>query len=163
MEKIHRYAAHKISSDLLVLPLILIAFQSGLLDAATAADFKLFASNQTGNVIYLTVGIANAATINMRNTGSSLGAYILSGFVGGRIGLAVGHRHRLWLFVSNVLQTSFLAVAMILLYASVININNEDQQWVILLLFGASAGFQVAVARNVGVKEVPTAMLSSPL
>jgi uncharacterized membrane protein YoaK (UPF0700 family) len=84
-----------------VIPLLITAFQSGLLDATTAADFRMFASNQTGNVMFLTVGIASAAVINMRNIGSSLGSYILASFLGGRIGWALGHRQRFYLVISH--------------------------------------------------------------
>jgi len=163
MGRLFKYVHHQVASDHLVLPLLIIAFQSGLLDATTAADFRTFASNQTGNVIYLTVGIANAAVINMKNTGSSLGSYILSGFIGGKIGWKVGHRLKLWLFMSHLLQTLFLLVVYVLLKSGVIQVNNLDHQWILLILFGSSAGFQVSLARNVGVNEIPTAMLSSPL
>jgi uncharacterized membrane protein YoaK (UPF0700 family) len=163
MERFLRHARQKIPSDQLVIPLLITAFQSGLLDAATAADFRMFASNQTGNVIFLTVGIANAAVINMRNTGSSLGSYLLASFLGGRFGMAVGYRQRLYLFISNVLQTVLLLVALILLYTSAVKVSDTYHQWVFLLLYGSSAGFQVSLARNVGVREIPTAMLSSPL
>jgi hypothetical protein len=52
---------------------------------------------------------------------------------------------------------------LILFYTSTVIVSDTTLQWVYLLLFGATAGFQVALARNVGVREVPTAMLSSPL
>lgn len=61
--------------------------------------------------------------------------------------------------LSHAVQVVILAVGMALFYANVI----VAKSVVLLLLFSAAAGVQVASARQSGVPEVPTAMFSTPL
>jgi uncharacterized membrane protein YoaK (UPF0700 family) len=132
------------------------------LDATTYADFQTFASNQTGNFILLAVGASGSYAVNLRNSGSSLASYLLTGYAAGKAGYHFGHRTRLWLAINNVVQVLMLAAAAGLIYGHVLLIEVKGDQWQVLLLLAASAGPQVANARNVGVGEIPTAMLSTP-
>lgn len=54
-------------------------------------------------------------------------------------------------------------LALIFWYGGVVDYSVPGNQWVYILIMAAAAGGQVAIARNVSVPEVPTAMLSSPL
>lgn len=119
---------------------------------------------ETGNVILLTLGIASSDhRIQLHSTAVSLASYLLTGFAFGQIGQRVGLRKRWWLFTSNVLQTLVLATVCILEGYSRRAFDDPSMQWVFLLLLAASSGPQVAIARNCGNGEVPTAMLSSPM
>jgi uncharacterized membrane protein YoaK (UPF0700 family) len=147
----------------LVFPLVVLTFATGTLDSTTYATFGTFTSNQTGNVVIISVGLADAARVNLRNSGISLASYLVTGFLGGQIGAIVGHRRRWWLLVSSTVQALCLMVLSILVFADIVASDNDSESWVLITLLGATAGFQVAVARNVNVGEMPTAMLSSPM
>jgi len=58
--KLRRYLNDNIGTDLyLELELLLLAFGIGIQDATTFPDYACFASNQTGNTVFLAVGTAN--------------------------------------------------------------------------------------------------------
>lgn len=159
------FLSQHISPQQIVGPLLLLAFITGLLDATTYADFKTFASNQTGNVILLTVAAASisGAAVDLRHTGVSLASYLVSGFIAGQLGHMIGPRQRGWLILSSVLQVLFLIVPTVLVYTRAVVVEAGDNSWILLLFLAASSGLQVAIARNCGVGEIPTAMLSSPM
>ncbi|KAG1721690.1 uncharacterized protein EDB91DRAFT_1175938 [Suillus paluster] len=129
---------HTVSPTFFPVQLVAIAFCTGILDATTYADFQTFASNQTGNAILLPVGMMGAANVQMLNTGTSLASFLFFGFLSGQVGHIFGHRKRWWMLLSLLIQA------------------------LLLFLLATSAGFQVAMARNLGVNEIPTAMLTSP-
>lgn len=122
---------HQLSSESLVAVLYAVAFVTGILDATSKslppqsnylivnlnfcsctiayASFSTFASNQTGNVVLLTIGIANALVLDLRNTAVSLVSYLLTGFIGGQIANKVGARTR-WLLVLSMSTQILLLV-----------------------------------------------------
>lgn len=153
----------EIPSEALLAPLCLISFITGILDSGTYSAFGTFASNQTGNVILLTLSASSHHLISLHTTLSSFVSYILTGFAGGQIGHLVHHRTRWWLVFSTVLQVFFLALPTGLMFARIIPEGEKGEQWILVGMLGASSGFQVAIARNSGCGEVPTAMLSSPM
>jgi hypothetical protein len=167
-------------------PLYLISFITGFTDPGTYGVFQTFASNQTGwyyhpkhrsekppisfcflrrtgNVILLTVEAAAVLPINIQNSGTSLAAYLVTGFLGGQLAHRVGLRRKWWLVTSNAIQTLLLVVACLVERFTGMTFETPGTQWIFLLLLAASSGLQVAISRNCGNGEVPTAMLSSPM
>ena len=178
----------EIPSQALLHPLYLVSFITGFLDPGTYGAFGTFASNQTGtcylsgqlkltayrrhlstsgrltgNVILLTLVLASASDIQIHNTVASLLSYLVTGFVFGQIGQHVGVRRRWWLLASFTFQAAILVITCLLESSSSIKSSDRRSQWIYLILLAASSGPQVAIARNCGNGEVPTAMLSSPM
>ena len=153
-----------IPSDNLLIPLLIVTLTTGLLDASTFSSFNVFASNQTGNAILLTLAAANAAPVELHNTAASLGGFLVCGLVAGKLGNWMGNRNRGWLLMSNLVQLVILLLVTILSSPSIhiLESTHRASQWITLLLLASSAGFQVAMAKTSGVQEVPTAMLTSP-
>lgn len=153
-----------IPSDHLLIPLLIVTLTTGLLDASTFSSFNVFASNQTGNAILLTLAAANAAPVELHNTAASLGGFLVCGLVAGKLGNWMGNRNRGWLLMSNLVQLVILLLVTILSSPSIhiLESTHRASQWITLLLLASSAGFQVAMAKTSGVQEVPTAMLTSP-
>lgn len=79
------------------------------------------------------------------------------------MGHRVGLRRKWWLVTSNAVQTSLLVVVCIVERSSHLHFGYPGTQWIFLMLLAASSGLQVAISRNCGNAEVPTAMLSSPM
>ncbi|KAM0750530.1 DUF1275 domain protein [Meredithblackwellia eburnea MCA 4105] len=152
-----------VPADELVAPLCAVAFITGILDSGTYHSFRTFASNQTGNVVLLTLGAFKDESVELHNTIASLLGYLLMGFIGGQVAHRVGPRVRWLLLLSNLLQIFFLVLPLVLLATGVLKGRPHGTQWGSLALLAASSGFQVAVARTSGCQEIPTAMLSSPM
>lgn len=149
-------------SALLEAELVTLAFATGLQDAATFLDYLCFASNQTGNTILLAVGAAGigGSEFHLSNVGVSFGAFILGGVLLGQIGNFCGRRRRLWLIVSNVLQTAIVFLAVALQYFYRVTETGSISLGTIAML-GFASGGQVALARTVKIPEITTAMVTS--
>ncbi|KAG1728336.1 DUF1275 domain protein [Suillus lakei] len=152
---------HTVSPAAFPAQLVAIAFCTGILDATTYADFQTFTSNQTGNAILLPVGMMGAGNVQMLSTGVSLASFLFFGFLSGQVGHIVGHRKRWWMLLSSSIQAMFVLIPAALLYTGSVTISPQHAP-LLLFLLATSAGFQVAMARNLGVNEIPTAMLTSP-
>lgn len=141
---------------------MLLALAAGINDATTFPDYRVFASNQTGNTVLLAVGAFGLAsdTVDLRDVGFSLGNFILGGTLLGQLGHRVGRTRRSWLLCTNVLQTALVLAAAALKHWVPTNIYDVPRYAVISLLSFASGG-QVAMARTVDVPEVTTAMVTS--
>ena len=142
--------------------LMLLAFSTGIMDVVTFPDYKVFASNQTGNTALLAVGALDLTdgTISLRHVGVSLGTFALGGLVSGQVGNLVGQERRIWLLSTNLFQT-FLVLAAAVLHTRV---DDYPSRWIddgIITLLAFASGCQVAMARTVHVPEVTTAMVTS--
>lgn len=62
----------------------------------------------------MTIGIANAITIDLRNTAVSLSTYLVSAFIGGQTANKVGARTRWWLLTSTLTQILMLVIPTVL-------------------------------------------------
>ncbi|OJA10968.1 hypothetical protein AZE42_08489 [Rhizopogon vesiculosus] len=156
-----KHLQHTVSPTFFPAQLIAVAFCTGILDATTYADFQTFASNQTGNAIMLPVGMVGAARVQMLGTGISLATFLFFGCLSGQIGHVLGHRKRWWLLLSSFIQATFVLIPAALLYTRSVIISQVNAP-LLLFFLATSAGLQVSMARNLGVNEIPTAMLTSP-
>ena len=78
----------------------------------------------------------------------------------GQLGNHVGCRRRLWLLVSNTLQTTMVFTAIGLQYRNGVSVTGSMTMGVIALL-GFSSGAQVAMARSLKITEITTAMATA--
>lgn len=92
---------------------------------------------------------------------ASLLAFIAAGFIFGHLGHAVGDRARGWLLTSLVWQTTFVAVASILVSADVIH-TSSGLNWVLVMLFSLAGGAQVAMAKGCGNPLISTVRAAGP-
>ncbi|BFZ54306.1 hypothetical protein PYCC9005_001340 [Savitreella phatthalungensis] len=148
--------------------LVLTGFVTGIIDGTTYQDFKVFASNQTGNVIFL--GIEAVDRGNMKSplaAGVSVAAFVATALVFGqcadKIDKVCGGRRRWWVLMSNVWQAVLLWLLVGLGYSGVMPIAGGRYGWAYILLLASSSGAQVAMARQFSIAEIPTAMVTSPL
>lgn len=126
-------------------------------------SFELITLIRAGNVILLTLVAASDTSLENHNTVASLGSYLIIGFLAGQLGHWIGLRRKWWLMLSNLLQTMLLAVVCIIHASGALPWTDVNRQWALLIPVAAAAGLQVAISRNCGNGEVPTAMLSSPM
>lgn len=142
--------------------LLLLSFATGIQDAATWPDYSCFASNQTGNTVFIAIGIAGLTknAYNFPNVGISLSLFVAGGLIMGQIGNYVGPRRRLWLLISNIIQTALVYGAMMIQYWLPIQRDGPAAMAVIALLAFSSGG-QVAMSRGLKVTEITTAMATA--
>ncbi|KFZ23547.1 hypothetical protein V502_01972 [Pseudogymnoascus sp. VKM F-4520 (FW-2644)] len=139
--------------------LLLLSFATGVQDAAAWTDYSCFASNQTGNTLFLAIGVAGLANnaYSFQNIGMSLGSFVAGGLVMGQIGNQMGVRKRFWLLITSIIQTAMVFVA------AAISHYYKDACAALLALFllAFSSGAQVAMSRSLKVTEITTAMATA--
>ncbi|CAD6591222.1 MAG: hypothetical protein ASARMPREDX12_005069 [Alectoria sarmentosa] len=142
--------------------LMMLAFATGIMDVVTFPQYHVFASNQTGNTALLAVGALGLGSnlISLPYVGTSLGLFAAGGLISGQLGNVLGRKRRLWLFLTNFIQTTLIGIAAGLRQHSHHKRSISLDLGIIALLAFAS-GAQVAVARTVEVPEVTTAMVTS--
>ncbi|MCJ1374932.1 hypothetical protein MMC20_006165 [Loxospora ochrophaea] len=161
--QINAYLAEDVAADLfLEIELILLAFATGIMDATTFPAFHVFASNQTGNTVLLAVGTfgLGGSLVDLRLVAMSLGMFAAGGLVFGQIGNFIGCRSRRWLLTTSIFQTAMVFAASALEAHRIASQDGTLDLGTIALL-GFASGAQVAMARNVSVPEVTTAMVTS--
>ena len=144
--------------------LLILAFATGMQDATTFPDYHCFASNQTGNTVLLAVGAAGIAgsLFSLHNIGVSLSMFVAGALLLGQIGNFVGGRRRVWLLVSNAIQTALVFAAAGLQYRGGDVVEPEGgTALAVIALLAFSSGAQVAMARSVKVPEITTAMATA--
>jgi uncharacterized membrane protein YoaK (UPF0700 family) len=161
--KLTQYLNAQLDDGLLTeIELLILAFATGMQDATTFPDYMVFASNQTGNTIFLAVGAAGIApeAFSFSNIGFALGFFILGGWAMGQLGNTVGPRRRIWILFSSFIQTALVWAAAAVQYA--LPYRHEGMQaWVVLSLLAFAAGGQVAMARGLKIVEITTAMATA--
>lgn len=147
---------------LLEAELLILSLATGIQDAAVWIDYALFASNQTGNLLFLAIDAAGFTSNNksIRNIAVSLGTFVGGALIFGQLGNYFGPRKRLWLLLSNLLQTVMVYAAAVIFYTVPDNRHGSAARGIITLL-AVSSGAQVAMGRSLRITEITTAMATS--
>ncbi|RDH31045.1 hypothetical protein BDQ94DRAFT_172485 [Aspergillus welwitschiae] len=163
------YLTEQIREDLtLESQLLLLSFAIGIQDAAAWKDYGCFASNQTGNMLFLAIGGAGLASnddFDFTYVGMSLGSFVAGGLVMGQFANYLGVvRMRWWLLFSSLLQTVMVfAAAAIMAYTNPVKqqTSNDPAALVTLFLLAFSSGAQVSMGRALKVTDITTAMATA--
>ncbi|KAI0175551.1 hypothetical protein GGR52DRAFT_537175 [Hypoxylon sp. FL1284] len=144
--------------------LLLLTFCTGIQDAISFPDYHCFASNQTGNTVFLMLAILlphlNGEMFITANIGASLGFFLLGGLATGQMSHFIGPRTRLWLVGCNFVQSCLVFAAAALQYTHGANLSGKDAVVVVTLLALAS-GSQVVQSRSFRMTEISTAMATA--
>ncbi|KAH8156704.1 hypothetical protein CIB48_g11544 [Xylaria polymorpha] len=151
-------------SGFVELELLLLTFLTGIQDAISFPDYHCFASNQTGNTVFLLVALVlpwlDGDAFYVPNIGSALGFFLLGGWVTGQISHIVGPRMRWWLFSCNLIQSALVFVAAALQFKYGVVPQGGMAVMVVGLLAFAS-GSQVVQSRSMKMTEISTAMATA--
>ncbi|KAL2161452.1 hypothetical protein VTH06DRAFT_8013 [Thermothelomyces fergusii] len=164
------------ASVLVEIELLILTFCIGLQDAVSFPDFHCFASNQTGNTVFLTLAVvlpeANGDIFYTSNIAVALGFFLAGACVTGQLGQIVGPRRRWWLVCCNLVQTLLVSAAAAVQYTHSrfrYGGNNlvferhaptASTLWAIGLL-AVAAGSQVVQTRSFRMSEITTAMATA--
>ncbi|KAL2125806.1 hypothetical protein VTI74DRAFT_2687 [Chaetomium olivicolor] len=159
-------------SSIVEAELLILTFCIGLQDAVSFPDFHCFASNQTGNTVFLMLAIvlpeANGDVFITANIAVALGFFLAAAWLTGQVGHIIGPRRRLWLIFCNFLQTCLVFAAAALQYVyrsptgklSLDGAQTPSTLWAIGLL-ACAAGSQVVQSRSFRMQEITTAMATA--
>ncbi|KAI0017658.1 hypothetical protein F4780DRAFT_583155 [Xylariomycetidae sp. FL0641] len=144
--------------------LVFLTFCTGIQDAISFPDYHCFASNQTGNTVFLMLAIVlpelNGEQFILENIGAALGFFLAAGWMTGQLSHIIGARRRLWLVVCNLIQTILVFVAGAVQYHYGTHLRGPSAVAVISLLAFA-AGSQVVQSRSFKMTEISTAMATA--
>ncbi|KAL7787533.1 hypothetical protein V8C37DRAFT_390210 [Trichoderma ceciliae] len=154
-----------VSTSLFVeLQLLLITICTGIQDAMTFPDYHCFASNQTGNTIFLCLALIipklNGEVFYTANIGTGLGVFLAAGWLTGQLSHVVGPRKRWWLILCNLVQTCLVFGATAVQYRYGVHDHGPTAIAVVALLAFA-AGSQVVQSRSLAATEISTAMATA--
>ncbi|KAJ4385843.1 hypothetical protein N0V85_008059, partial [Neurospora sp. IMI 360204] len=152
-------------------------------NAVSFPDFHAFASNQTGNTVFLMLAIAlpefNPSMFITANIGVSLGFFLGSAWLTGQLGHIIGPRRRLWLLFTNAVQTCLVFIAAGLQFSGSKHTNTPGKDlfasgslegWdavtgprtlICIALLASAAGSQVVLSRSLNMTEITTAMATA--
>lgn len=166
--------------------LLMLAFATGINDASTYSEFRVFTANHTGNTILLAVGVTESSSgntlplypVHFQLVAISLAFFVLGAFIPGQLGNLVGRRRRWWLILNNIVQTLLVFTASLIQahrygswdwYHGPVKSTSEESSnvgggypgLVIVPLLAFSAGGQVCMARSLQMTEITTANATS--
>ena len=133
-------------------------------DATTFPDYHCFASNQTGNTIFLFLALVlpelNGEMFITSNIGIALGLFLGAGWLTGQLSHLIGPRKRWWLILCNLIQSCMVFGAAAIQYRHGVGLEGAKALSVIGLLAFA-AGSQVVQSRSLAMPEISTAMATA--
>lgn len=110
---------HEIAIDtLLESQMLALTVGTGIVDAVTFTTFSVFVSKQTGNTLFLALYALENENVRgyERNVVVSFSVFLMGAAVFGHVGHHVKQRRRIWLLLSNLVQTSLIYAAAAIRY-----------------------------------------------
>jgi uncharacterized membrane protein YoaK (UPF0700 family) len=147
------------------LPPLLLALTlvTGLVDATSYLKLgHVFVANMTGNVVFLGFGIAGAGGISVWASLTALGAFLIGGICGGRIGSRWSSDRCRHLAVTTGAQLLLVTGALVITAFSPHHIGTGSR-YVVIVLLAIAMGAQNAAARKLAVPDLTTTVLTMTL
>ena len=150
--------------DGLLPPLLLtLTVVTGVVDATSYLKLgRVFVANMTGNVVFLGFGIAGAGGISVWASLTALGAFLVGGICGGRIGARWSSDRGRHLTATTSAELLLVAGALVIAAFSPHHIGVGSRYSVIVLL-AVALGAQNATARKLAVPDLTTTVLTMTL
>lgn len=149
-----------VNTDLLM---FLGFFITGILDSAAILVFESFVSMQTGNSVYIGIGLADPTRSNRWvKAAISLGFFCFGSFAFGWYHRLCGTRRRWVLAGSFALQALLILVAAVVLHTD--DKSDHTMRWQVILgiaLVATSAGAQAVSSRAVELSMLSTVVLTN--
>lgn len=116
--------------------LLILTLATGILDAMTFVWYRTFVSKQTGNAVLIALAsLESKAVVQTEpHVATSLCVSIAGAAIFGHVGHLIGQHRRVWLIVSNVLQTALVFGATALRFWGSDRSNGPESVGVVALL-----------------------------
>jgi uncharacterized membrane protein YoaK (UPF0700 family) len=152
-----------VSSRLTVTGLLLLTFGTGMIDAISVLVLgHVFVANMTGNVIFLGFWFAQQNVVDMTAAVVAFVSFLSGAVIGGRFARHLQHDTRRWVTVTLAVECVLLAALSILAGTGVLDYH-DDGKLILIAGLAIAFGSQNATARQFGIQELSTTVLTSTL
>ncbi|TDO10345.1 uncharacterized membrane protein YoaK (UPF0700 family) [Mycobacterium sp. BK086] len=155
--------ASPVSERSTVVALLLLTFATGLVDAISVLVLgHVFVANMTGNVVFLGFWFVPHSGVDMIAAILSFVSFLVGTVLGGRFARHFDYEVRVWLTAALGTEVVLLGVLAVLAGTGVVNYHDNGK---LILIAGLAVTFgaQNAAARQFGVQELSTTVLTSTL
>jgi uncharacterized membrane protein YoaK (UPF0700 family) len=152
-----------VSQRMTVVALMLLTFATGLVDAISVLELgHVFVANMTGNVIFLGFWFAAHPVIDLTAAVVSFVSFVIGTVLGGRLARHLDTKVRRWLVVALGIEVVILLTLSILAGTGVLTYQGHDRL-IIIAGLAITFGSQNAAARQFGIQELSTTVLTSTI
>ncbi|MDA3656613.1 YoaK family protein [Mycobacterium xenopi] len=154
--------ASPVSHRSTVAALLLLTFATGIVDAISVLVLgHVFVANMTGNVIFLGFWFVPSG-VDLTAAVVAFGGFLAGTVIGGRLARHLGGQTRLWLVAALGMEVAMLAVLSVLAGVGVLDYR-DNTKLILIAGLGLTFGVQNATARQFGVQELTTTVLTSTI
>jgi uncharacterized membrane protein YoaK (UPF0700 family) len=155
--------ASPVSERSTVVALLLLTFATGLVDAISVLVLgHVFVANMTGNVVFLGFWFVPHSGVDMIAAILSFVSFLVGTVLGGRFARHFDYEVRAWLTAALGTEVVLLAALAVLAGTGVVNYH-DNGKLVLIAGLAVTFGAQNAAARQFGVQELSTTVLTSTL
>ena len=143
--------------------LLLLTFATGLVDAVSVLFLgHVFVANMTGNVIFLGFWFVPHSGIDMGAALVSFGSFVVGTIISGRFARHLDRDVREWLTVAMGTEVILLLTLSVLAGTGVLQYQGRGRL-VLIAGLAVTFGAQAATARQFGIQELSTTVLTSTI
>ncbi len=146
-----------------VIALLLLTFTTGLVDAVSVLVLgHVFVANMTGNVVFLGFWFVPHSGVDLMAAVVAFVGFVVGTIVGGRLARHLDSNVRMWLTTALGLEVVALAVLATVAGAGLVHYHDNSK---LILIVGLAVvfGSQNATARQFGIQELSTTVLTSTI
>jgi uncharacterized membrane protein YoaK (UPF0700 family) len=152
-----------VSDRLTVTSLLLLTFATGIVDAISVLVLgHVFVANMTGNVIFLGFWFVPHSGVDLTAAIVAFVSFLAGTVLGGRLARHIDYEVRHWLTVALGTEVIVLVTLSILAGTGVLDYHNNTKL-VLIAGMAVTFGSQNATARQFGIQELSTTVLTSTI
>ncbi len=152
-----------VSERLTVIGLLILTFATGLVDAISVLVLgHIFVANMTGNVIFLGFWFVPHSGVDLTAAIVAFVSFLAGTVLGGRFARHLEHDTRRWVTVALAVECVVLVALSILAGTGVLHYH-DNTKLVLIAGLALAFGSQNATARQFGVQELSTTVLTSTI
>jgi uncharacterized membrane protein YoaK (UPF0700 family) len=155
--------ASPVTERLTVVALLLLTFATGLVDAISVLVLgHVFVANMTGNVIFLGFWFVPHSGVDMTAAVIAFISFVIGAIIGGRFARHLDYEVRRWLTAALGTEVLLLTVLAVLAGTGVLSYH-DNSKLILIAGLAVTFGAQNAAARQFGVQELSTTVLTSTI
>lgn len=152
-----------VSARLTLTALLLLTFATGLVDAVSVLVLgHVFVANMTGNVIFLGFWLVPHSGVDLAAALVAFVSFVAGTVIGGRLARHLDTRVRRWIVVALGIEVVVL-VALSVLAGTGVLLYHGNGRLVLIAGLAIVFGSQTATARQFGVQELSTTVLTQTI
>jgi uncharacterized membrane protein YoaK (UPF0700 family) len=152
-----------VSERLTVVSLLLLTFATGIVDAVSVLVLgHVFVANMTGNVIFLGFWFVPHSGVDLTAAVVAFVCFMAGTVLGGRLARHIDSEVRLWLAVTLGVEVVVLLALSTLAGSGVLNYH-DNTKLILIASLAIAFGSQNATARQFGIQELSTTVLTSTI